>query len=774
MRTFKVLLGFCLFIHTIAFSQVKYSGQVLSESETPVEFANVVFLTQDSTFLAGGVTNEYGIYSFYIEAKEGEKRLPQFIKISSIGYETLLETLYQHPQEGALFRLKVKVEHLSTVTITQKRKAFSLTSNGTLVANVAAIPSLKNSGSLDDLLNKIPFIQGGGGRFSVLGTGGEAVLYLDGQLVQDANVLQRLRSQDIVSIEVLNTPGVQYKASAKAIIKIKTTKKSNSTGLTLSQYALMQKRLSTYTGANISQSNAKSYWSLNLGYSHTEMSNSNSDSYTMLSEDGSVLDVSSSSDIENRSNFLIGGLNMYRSYPKDTHIGLASNLSLGDAQFDINSSGLAYSKNGVLKSNTPFSSALDSRPYKSTSSLYYNGKIGKTSINITDEILFGRSDKSFIYSKSEGNASIETFGRQNYAMNSLMLFLQMPIRSLMIGYGAEWTMSFNKNELEKNEVGLPTDVLNSKVESRQGLIASFVDIRKSWSNTSLYLGVRHEYEHSTYTQNGIKASFSKDSPHFVSPTVSLSYKDKSLGLTLSYRKNITRPAYSSMNNFTLFESQYVYQQGNPFLRNQINDIIQAIGAYKNVSFTASYNYIQRASGSALARHNTNESILLKQVVNIPHYSVVSLGLNWKDTFGPYSPAFGLSWQKQFLEYQGRRYNQPMIRFSTQHYIELGDGWRSSVSASYISRNNNLFYELSGHWNYNIMLSKSIKNFTFDLGLKNLFLDNSFYRKREMSGIIAKEIEWQDYSGVSLNVSYRLNSVRARYSNQKTSNESKRF
>ena len=509
-------------------------------------------------------------------------------------------------------------------------------------------------------------------------------------------------------------------------------------------------------------------------YSHTAMSNSNSDSYTMLSEDGSVLDVSSSSDIENRSNFLIGGLNMYRSYPKDTHIGLASNLSLGDAQFDINSSGLAYSKNGVLKSNTPFSSALDSRPYKSTSSLYYNGKIGKTNINITDEILFGRSYKSFIYSESEGNASIETFGRQNYAMNSLMLFLQMPIRSLMIGYGAEWTMSFNKNELEKNEVGLPTDVLNSKVESRQGLIASFVDIRKSWGNTSLYLGVRHEYEHSTYTQNGIKASFPKDSPHFVSPTVSLSYKDKSLGLTLSYRKNITRPAYSSMNNFTLFESQYVYQQGNPFLRNQINDIIQAIGAYKNVSFTASYNYIQRASGSALARHNTNESILLKQVVNIPHYSVVSLGLNWKDTFGPYSPDFGLSWQKQFLEYQGRRYNQPMIRFSTQHYIELGDGWRSNVSASYISRNNNLFYELSGRWNYNIMLSKSIKNFTFDLGLKNLFLDNSFYRTREMSGIIAKEIEWQDYSGVSLNVSYRLNSVRARYSNQKTSNESKRF
>ena len=95
-------------------------------------------------------------------------------------------------------------------------------------------------------------------------------------------------------------------------------------------------------------------------------------------------------------------------------------------------------------------------------------------------------------------------------------------------------------------------------------------------------------------------------------------------------------------------------------------------------------------------------------------------------------------------------------------------------ANYTTRSNNLFLDLSRRWNYNVMLSKSFKNFTFDFTLQNLFLDNKLYRLREMSGIVSKEIEEQDFSGVSLNISYRFNSVRASYRNRKTSNESKRF
>ena len=73
-----------------------------------------------------------------------------------------------------------------------------------------------------------------------------------------------------------------------------------------------------------------------------------------------------------------------------------------------------------------------------------------------------------------------------------------------------------------------------------------------------------------------------------------------------------------------------------------------------------------------------------------------------------------------------------------------------------------------------MLSKEVGNFTFDLSLQNLFLDNKHYRTRRMAGIFAQEIEAQDFSGVGLNVSYRLHSVKASYSNKKASSESHRF
>ena len=229
-----------------------------------------------------------------------------------------------------------------------------------------------------------------------------------------------------------------------------------------------------------------------------------------------------------------------------------------------------------------------------------------------------------------------------------------------------------------------------------------------------------------------------------------------------------------MNNFTLLENQYVYQQGSPFLLNETNDALQLLATYKTLSFSASYNYVQNTSIAVLARHETKADVLLKRRINIPSYSTLSLGLDWSDSFGPYSPSFGVELHKQFFEYQGTTYGRPMLELSTDHYVELGKDWRVDVSASYSSRSHQLFSDLSARWDYSLMLSKDLGNFTFDLTLQNLFLDNKHYKTREMAGILAREVEAQDFSGVSLNVSYRLHSVKASYSNKKASSESHRF
>ena len=768
-KLFTIVLC-CLCAQITLLSQVIYSGRVISsEDKAPIPLANIVLLAQDSSFIAGGVTDELGRYSITTE----QGKVPQWIRATCIGYEDLLRPISRYPREAAELILEVQTNQLQDVTVRAKRKAFQL-KDGTFVANVAAVPSLRNSGSIDNLLNRIPFVQGSGGSFSVLGTGGEATLYLDGQRVQDASILQHLRSQDIASVEVINTPGAQYKASTNSVIKIHTIKKQNMTSLSASQYALLQNRLSTYTSVNVAHSNARAYWNFNAGYSHTAMASGNSDYYSMPNGSGDLLETFSSSDMTYRGDFFMGGLGLNISPAKETNIGFVSNLKVGAAKFDYASEGLIHKESGIVRLNTPYSSQIDSRPYKSTSSLYYNGKIGATSVNVTDEILLGSGTNTSIYDEAGTSAHAQTKGAQRYGMNSLMLSFQTPVKGVKLGYGAELALSFNKNELQQTEQGIVTDVVSSTVKNGQTLLGTFVDVRAQWLGLSWYAGLRYEYEASSYTQNGTRVTRQKPSPHFLSPSFSLSYSGEDLQATLSYRKSLHRPAYSSLNNFTLLENQYVYQQSNPFLLNETNDALQLLGTYKTLSFSASYNYIRNTATTALARHETKADVLLKRTINIPSYSTLSLGLNWSDSFGPYSPSIEVGFQKQLLKYSGLTFDRPELQLSTSHYVELGKGWSVNADASYSSRSHRLFSEYSAQWSYSLMLSKEIGNFTFDLSLQNLFLDNKKYRTRRMAGIFAQEIEAQDFSGVGLNVSYRIHSVKAAYRNKKASSEGQRF
>ena len=764
-----IVLG-CLLMQVGLTAQVRYSGRVVSsEDKTPLALVNVILLARDSSFIAGGVTDEQGRYSIVME----EGKAPQWIRATCVGYESLLRPISLYPQIGAELALAMHTGELQDVTVRAKRKAFSL-KDGAFVANVSAVPSLRNSGSIDNLLNRIPFVQGSGGSYSVLGTGGEATLYLDGQRVQDASILQHLRSQDIASVEVINTPGAQYKASTKSVIKIQTIKKQDMTSLSASQYALLQNRLSTYTGVNVAHSSARTYWTLNAGYSHTAMASGNTDYHALRKAGGGLSETSSTLDMTNRSDFFMGGLSLDISPAKETNLGLVTNLKVGAAKFDYASEGLIHKESGIVRLNTPYTSQIDSRPYKSTSSLYYNGKIGTTSVNVTDEILLGSATKSSVYDEAGTSAHVQTKGTQRYAMNSLMLSFQTPIKGVKLGYGAEVTMSFNRNELQKTEQGIATDVSGSTVKNGQTLLSSFLDVRAQWLGLAWYAGLRYEYESSSYTQGGVRMARQKPSPHFLSPSISLSYSGEDLRATLSYRKSLNRPAYSSLNNFTLIENQYVYQQGNPFLLNETNDALQLLGMYKTLSFSASYNYIRNTATTALARHETKDDVVLKRVISIPSYSTLSLGLDWSDSFGPYSPSIEVEFQKQLLKYSGLTFDRPMLELSTSHYVELGKGWSVNADASYSSRRHHLFSEYSAQWSYSLMLSKEVGNFTFDLSLQNLFLDNKHYRTRRMAGIFAQEIEVQDFSGVGLNVSYRLHSVKASYSNKKASSESHRF
>ncbi|MDO4726275.1 MAG: outer membrane beta-barrel protein [Porphyromonadaceae bacterium] len=771
----KLLLSFILsFVcQSVVVGQVYWEGYILSEQNKPIEFANVVVSTADSSFITGCVTNSVGKFNIVVNQRLSNDKRPLFLNISCIGYESIILPLFSIPQQDAIIILHTSSAKLSEVVIEEKRRAFTL-KDGTFVANVGAVEALKNSGSIDDLLNQLPFVQSrGGGTFSVLGVEGNATLYLDGHKVQDPSILQKLRSQDIVNIEVINTPGVQYKASIKSIIKIKTNRKQNNTSFSANQYALQQRLLSLYTGISVSHSNKLTYWDFSMGYSRTAMNTRNNDYYGIKNND-SIIETINYSEIKNNSNFLMGSFSLNTSPFENTNIGISSNINLGKHKFGVFSKGLKHIENKTEVLNTPFFSQIESNPFKLTSSLYYNGKIGSTNINVTDDILLGRTSNFWEYKEFDKNSTVITNGFKNYAMNSLMVSLKSFVDKVEVGYGGEITVSYNKSNLIKNEDNIQTEVLDSKIKNKQSLWAVYGDIKFGWSNLTFYGGLRYEYEITSYVENEVESSFKNTSPHFLNPTISVSYSGQVFQVSASYRRTISRPSYSSLNNFIALENQYVYKQGNPYLRNRVSDIAQIIANYKKISFNANYSVMRNFSATILTKYGHNDNIVLKRIVNLPYFSKISLGVDWRNSYGFYSPSVNVSFQQQFLTYDGKIYDVPMLSIRSTNYFDVGKGWRCGIYGEYTTERYYVFLMLSRRWNYRIMLSKSIKNFTFDFNLSNLFIDDKQYRTCEMNGILAREIEEQDFSGVSLNIAYRFNSVKSNYRNRVSNNESKRF
>lgn len=84
-KLFTIVLC-CLCAQITLLSQVIYSGRVISsEDKAPIPLANIVLLAQDSSFIAGGVTDELGRYSITTE----QGKVPQWIRATCIGYEVL-------------------------------------------------------------------------------------------------------------------------------------------------------------------------------------------------------------------------------------------------------------------------------------------------------------------------------------------------------------------------------------------------------------------------------------------------------------------------------------------------------------------------------------------------------------------------------------------------------------------------------------------------------------------------------------------------------------
>ena len=191
---------------------IEIRGMVMDEKNKPLPYCNVLLLASDSTFVNGCVTQADG--SFLMLGEEG---VPYSLRASYIGYATATQTI----GDKNLIQLLPDAQALEEVTVTANRPLIEPSVNG-LKANVIGT-SLAKMGTAGEMLSRLPFVTGKDGSYTVLGHGTPEI-YINNRKVRDTSELDRLRADEIVSAEVITTPGVEYAPDVTAVIRIRTIK----------------------------------------------------------------------------------------------------------------------------------------------------------------------------------------------------------------------------------------------------------------------------------------------------------------------------------------------------------------------------------------------------------------------------------------------------------------------------------------------------------------------------------------------------------------------
>lgn len=217
-----ILLNVLLFFFAVSIAADNITGKIIDENNAPVEFANIVLYSlPDSTYVEGAVSDGLGAFALTRYIGQG------VLRITSIGYVT--EYRVYDGKDVGIVKLRPDVHMLSEVVIKSTLPRTRVKGDAMLTTVAGTV--LEKAGTADNLLDKIPNVSSNNGSVSVFGRGTPEI-YINKRKVYDASELERLATDNIKLVEVINNPGARYGSAVKAVILI-TTKKTPGAGLGL-------------------------------------------------------------------------------------------------------------------------------------------------------------------------------------------------------------------------------------------------------------------------------------------------------------------------------------------------------------------------------------------------------------------------------------------------------------------------------------------------------------------------------------------------------------
>ena len=688
------LMAAMMITMTMAAKTQDWGGRVIDEKGEPMPYVNVMLLSlPDSAFVQGAMTDMDGVFKIVTDVNEG------LFKVTSVGYQTL----YINAGQNLTIQMKEDTQLLSEVVV--KGQLPKTHVKGDAMRTTVAGTILEKAGTVSDALSKIPSLEAErDGGVKVLGRG-DAEVYINGRRVQDMKELSRLRSDQIQHVDVVQNPGARYAASTKAVVRI-TLKKAQGEGLSFqnsTQYmyqyggSLNDNFVANYRTGGLDVTG--SFW---VGtYNHWKGLQVNDMLYYVGPDC-----VTGHSTQEMRHpwhawspqlqiNYMVDENHTFGAYYK--YDRTPTSETKGDYLTDM-------FENGTLTEHSGSYIWQEQSIKKHIFNAYYNGKVGQLGIDLNIDGLFddtktpGRTTEtttpvqSVAVAQQHTQRAIENNTNSGNNFWASKLIFTYPVLKGNLSLGGEYSYNHRTDAYDFYATdAVPVKATDTEINEKSA--AAFIEYGRQFGKVYAQAGLRYEHLKNDYFNFGVKEDdVCRDYGDWF-PTATLSAPIGKMQLSLSYRRDIQRPAYSNLTSSTIYVNRYTYQSGNPYLKPTYNHSLVLNAAYQWANLTIEYGRMKNSETMSTEPFPGSEDPLVSLVRPInssDDYNQLSLSLSARPVIGKWHPmwyAFTVfqNYKTPTADGSIKTLNDPYVTLVWNNDVELPHSFRVSANAQWATK-----------------------------------------------------------------------------------------
>ena len=709
---FAALMAAMMMTMSMSAKTQDWGGRVIDEKGEPMPYVNVVLLSlPDSAFVQGAMTDMDGVFKIVTDVNAG------LFKVTSVGYQTL----YINAGEGLTIQMKEDTQLLSEVVV--KGQLPKTQVKGDAMRTTVAGTILEKAGTVSDALSKIPSLEAEReGGVKVLGRG-DAEVYINGRRVQDMKELSRLRSDQIQYVDVVQNPGARYAASVKAVVRI-TLKKAQGDGFSFQnstqfmyQYggSLNNNLTANYRTGGLDLTG--SFW---VGtYNHYKGLQVNDMLYYVGPDQ-----VTGHSTQEIRHpwhawspqlqfNYMVNENHTFGAYYK--YDRTPSGETKGDYLTDM-------FENDILTERSASYIWQDESIKKHIFNAYYNGKVGQLGIDLNIDGLFddtntpGRTtEKTTLVGAAPVDRTIEnnTDNANNFWATKLIFCY--PVLKGNLSVGGEYSYN-HRTDAYTFQASDYVPVKTTDTEINEKSAAGFVEYGRQFGKVFAQVGLRYEHLTNDYFNFGKREDEVCRNYGDWFPTATLTAPVGKVQLSLSYRRDIQRPAYANLTSSTIYINRYTYQSGNPYLQPTYTHSLVLNASYKWANLSLNYARNKDVVTMSTEPFPGSEDplvSLVRPINSADDYNQFTINLSAMPTIGKWHPmwyAFAIfqNYKSPTADGSVLTLTRPYLTFVWQNDIELPKSFRLHAAAQWANK---------GDYNNNRIISN---RFNVELGIQRDF------------------------------------------------------